>query len=1013
MSKPRRAAYHKLSGTRASRRQLRRCTGRIAILLVPLALAGVFVYFWLRGQVPYIPSPFSSSSSRSAPVPSTTQTPVPSITAAYADTLYQCPAPLSANVAPYSACWYMEWLTMRAASLQPRLRGTPRMSGNWSAVVSGQLPAGCESNPLVYPTAPFARPVPQDQRVAALLYYATDTASLLAAIASPRGVNTTIVCRQGVYSFTAPLVLGPADTDLTIMGMPGEDVVWTGSAFFAPTWTPSVPAGVWSTPLPSSIDPTFNQMYVDGGRQTRARWPNGNASVNTMIDGSWYTSFGWASVTPPTACSPVSHAAVRVSPYFPDYNMGYNGSAVIYDPPQNYWAISNPVGGESSTHSLPTSVQLSTSRIQSWQNLGSTIMHASQCHGWGSWQFYLQSITGNTIALGAGGWQEARGCSSDGCSNCGWPSNYLYVENQYMELDSPGEWYVQGTTLYYWSFDATPPAEIEVAQTTTIVRVRGSTNVRLQGITFQHTSSTFMSPTHSAPGGGDWANTPLACIEIVDCTGCSVVHSLVTQVGGNGVSVGGSSTDTLIAYNEITHTGANAVAVMGTMTGFDASAETTQPRDTVIRSNLLTNVGQYNKQSGMVLVALCYRTVIDSNVMAVGPREAVNFQDGLGGGHALVDNVIIGTARESNSGSAVNVWNRVAYSIPTAESYMSGNVILCDNNGRASDFVPIVLDDGAMNWVISGNTLLGGGVQAPNFGFNVTYASNLIVSSNPWCWAFYTPYEDPTYFYNNSCVLIDLIDFVVLVNWNYNEVGGGISASTQIGRTWNNTFYTQTHLYASPEFPDTYINYASGLRPTLQGLQSGSPAPYNEAGSQVVQIPANFRSMGLQFLGLPVDPCGVYTGFAYPSPALQSSFYLTPTPAPYTDSHGQVWSAFPPTYSTQSGTPPSGVADAPLYGTLMASSLFFYVFSVPNARYSVTLMFYDFDQANNRNMFVALNRVTVASAFAPMRVSTTRPTNLAFNVTVTGQNISVLLWGDNCILNGLQIQFSNLTNHLV
>jgi hypothetical protein len=1004
------------------------------VLLVATVVAGValVLYFWLAGRIPYIPSPLLHSSEDGGQ-PSAAAMMIPTISAVFVDSLHQCPDPLPTSLAGTTYCWYLEWLTMYAAALQPLFRGTPRMAGNWSALVSTQMllfaDGQCEGNPLIYPLFAFERPssaAGQDAlggRVAQVVYNVADEPSLRAALALPRGsANTTVLCQAGVYAFNSSLDFGAQDVDLAIVAVPGADVVWTGSVVFAPQWQQHT-GSIYVAPIPPWVAVPFNEMYVGGGVQTRARWPNGNASVNVMGDSSWSSAFSWTTVSTPAAATEVDIANVRDTPYFSAYQMGYNGSASIYDPPQSYWAIANPSGGDAQPHMLPTSLTMGSSRASSWVNTSATVLHFIQCQGWASWQFGIQSVSGDVITLGAGGWQEARGCSGP-CTSCVFMG--MYVDHQFAELDAPGEYYVDAANrlLYYHPLPpGTPPAEVEVAQTPTIVSVSGSTRITLQGITFHHTSNTFMSPTHSAPGGGDWANTPLASIQIVGCRNCSVTNCLVTQVGGNAIHVGGNSSGTYIAFNEITATGANAVSVMGTMTGFNTSLETTQPSDTRIVSNLLADVGHYNKQSGMVLVALNYRTVVDGNVMAIGPRAAVNFQDGLGGGHVLSRNVILGTMRETNSGGPVNSWNRVPYSTPTAPSYLHDNVLLADNNDATIDQAALVLDDGALNWVAYHNVMLNSGFQMANYGANTSCLSSLIVSMVPWCWAYYTSPGGTGELRNNSCVLLNDLGNDG-VQWVAEEepvfLLGGSMLAHELAQTSNNSYYLFTaHQWAPPEYAPPYISISNGPMLTLSEFQAYAPTGWNEQNSSTQQLPIAtypyYRSMGLSLLGLPVDPCGIYGSSSAPPPPATSSTHRVAASLvdAYTDAFGLVWSPMVSLLPTQiqiGPAPTSGTSDPALYTAQQYTSGYLvYSFAVPAGNYSVTLLFYDFDNVGGRSINAAVNQVTLLTAFTPS-ASGSSPNNRAFDVSVASSSVVVFVWGQSIVLSGIQVQPASSVN---
>ena len=91
-------------------------------------------------------------------------------------------------------------------------------------------------------------------------------------------------------------------------------------------------------------------------------------------------------------------------------------------------------------------------RASNWSTLASgnsAIVHAFHDGYWGDWAFSVSAHdpVARTLEFGAGGWQEARGSGSGGV---------MYIENIFEEIDAPGEWVLNGTTLYF-NFNDTVP----------------------------------------------------------------------------------------------------------------------------------------------------------------------------------------------------------------------------------------------------------------------------------------------------------------------------------------------------------------------------------------------------------------------------------------------------------------------------------------------------------------------------------------------------------------------------
>ena len=556
-----------------------------------------------------------------------------------------CPAPLTQNDTlrdATSPCWWLEWLPMYAASLQPPLRGTPRMQGNWSAAIFKEtvslrhklgLNNTCGTHAMVYPLSAFpTSPVKsrvQDfvEGVLSYAYYVdpltgsdSDAGSnesqplqtlhgaLSASRKRPQPSKATIVLRAGDHYLPHSLVLDDPATDngLTLTAYPDEDaVVVGGRPMNTADWSKTGTAHVYSAPIHPAFhcDPsTFNELFVAGKRWSPARWPNGDAFSGGVYDGSWSSdtfSFTDDNSTYYSAADTVTVDDVRNTLAFRSYRMGYNGSAVDFADQLDYWAADSPEGGGGATRTLPTQITYRDAladRVSRWVNVSQTVVHTIQRQGWGSWQFRLDSVnlTEATMTVGEGGFQEARGCSGD----CAYDGNG-YFQWQYAELDADREYYVDwpGRRLYVYASDSSQLPDVVVpSQVSNMLWVRGVANVTVQGLTFMHSANTHMS-LHAAPGGGDWAVAVDAAIRITDATNCTLVNNVLTQLGGNAIAVDGASASTRIAFNEISFVGANAVSVRGTMIGWNASVERSQPADTVIQSNLMHDVGKYNSRT--------------------------------------------------------------------------------------------------------------------------------------------------------------------------------------------------------------------------------------------------------------------------------------------------------------------------------------------------------------------------------------------------------------------------------
>jgi hypothetical protein len=143
---------------------------------------------------------------------------------------------------------------------------------------------------------------------------------------------------------------------------------------------------------------------------------------------------------------------------------------------------------------------------------------------WGNWQWeverarYSSNDVDNTdfvLEFGRGGWQDAHGGAVS--------HNYFFIQNVMQELDYPGEWYVdkKERKLYFWPLpeqkNTMTEWEFVVTQLPVIVQIgsagrrpgdRNRTpvrNVRIEGITFAHSTTSFLVERYTVPSAGEFA----------------------------------------------------------------------------------------------------------------------------------------------------------------------------------------------------------------------------------------------------------------------------------------------------------------------------------------------------------------------------------------------------------------------------------------------------------------------------------------------------------------------------
>jgi hypothetical protein len=296
-----------------------------------------------------------------------------------------------------------------------------------------------------------------------------------------------------------------------------------------------------------------------------------------------------------------------------------------------------------------------------------------------------------------------------------------FVSNIFEELDDTNEWFidVDTRTLYFLPNISQPaPTTFVASQIPCIISLHGDSvapvaDVTITGITFTHTSNTFMRK-YEVPSGGDWSFHRGATIFLTGTRDINIQYNRFTQVANNGILVSEWNLNTVISTNEFHWFGDHAIVVAGVSDGIDGVSNLNQPTNTVITHNLFTELGAYIKQCGATYQALSRGTEFSYNAVFNIPRAGININDGFGGGTVIHHNIMFNTVRETSDHGPINTWDRQPYltteldgspQLQPKENVIYRNLLL-NNYGS---FYPIDHDDGSAFYHDHHNVLLYGG----------------------------------------------------------------------------------------------------------------------------------------------------------------------------------------------------------------------------------------------------------------------------------------------------------------
>lgn len=531
--------------------------------------------------------------------------------------------------------------------------------------------------------------------------------------------NGTVLLKEGTYFLQEPLELGRENSGLTLRACHGEAVTLTGAMpIIAPNWKQSKEnARIYETMLEPGLK--MDGFYVGSQPQTLARFPNREPGR-----------------------VPLEGAATR---------------AQIRERAKGY---RNPRGG---------------------------YLRAIHEAGWGG-NSYIIEAKDDTNPLGLSYHWVGDNNRGSGMRD------EVVIENVLEELDAPGEWYYDNETgrlSFYPEEETQLTLPMSAAVNTELIRMVGEsperplTGITVKDIAFFATKRTLF--TIHEPGKayvpllrGDWCVVRAGAVYMenakeVTLDGCSFL-----EMGGNALFLSGYGQGNTVRNCEFQNIGASAIQIVGfpsavwepsfwphalypelpvhktTVEHADKRGPKTEeyPRDILIESNHIENVGVVEKQSSGVNLSVSSRVRILHNTIHKSARSNINVNDGTFGGHEIAYNDCFDAQRETEDHGPFNSWGRDRfwsvprynasghhgellrqYPVPSgAEDLTELDAVettaIHNNRFHHRHGAPhswgIDLDDGSTNYEIYENLCLGLGIKLRE-GFHRRVYNNILV----------------------------------------------------------------------------------------------------------------------------------------------------------------------------------------------------------------------------------------------------------------------------------------------
>lgn len=482
----------------------------------------------------------------------------------------------------------------------------------------------------------------------------------------------TVLVRGGKYCLARTLKLGSKDSGtrecpVTYSACPGERPILSGGKRLT-GWQPykesilqcKVPGargGKWK----------FRQLFLDGKRQIRARYPNfdpdnplygGWAFMEDAAEKGSHTAFRYERGTFPRRWAKPTQAEINVFPYI---NWGNNAIVPIKSIDENKRIIT-----------LAHSVKQFGERWTHFQDIAPFI-----------------------------------------------PGNRFVVENVLEELDQPGEWCLDSEDgiLYFWPPDGSIRGhEVVAPSLDCLIDLADASWITISGFTFTETTGGDNTHRHGLEGVG--AMFPMKgwkyCGEAIHLRGtrsCTIEDNHFDAVGGNAVYLEKHNQSNMIRRNEIAYAGANAICLVGAREGY--------PRYNQILDNHIHHCGFFNKYVAGVFFGLSTGNIVGHNLIEYVPHHSVNFGN-CGFGRNIVEyNELRHAAMETRDTASVNCWmeeqkgKKWARGIERSGHVIRYNIIAdvqgcsVDSGGRFvfgnPDVSGVYLDDWTGNCFVYGN----------------------------------------------------------------------------------------------------------------------------------------------------------------------------------------------------------------------------------------------------------------------------------------------------------------------
>ncbi|MFT4566335.1 MAG: hypothetical protein ACJA08_003302 [Cyclobacteriaceae bacterium] len=521
-----------------------------------------------------------------------------------------------------------------------------------------------------------------------------------------KGITANVILEDGTYYLSEPVVFSSEHSGskthpiIYRAANPGKAII-SGGTRLSLTWEP-FQNGIYKAAIPSEIS-VIDQLYVNGGNQLMARFPN-------TIDGK---------------------------NVFDTWDLLHTKEPDVKNDP------------------------LSAERIASWDDPQGAYVHAMHSALWGDMHWLVKGRKDDGSLDLEGGWQNNRPSPMHPRYRI---IENIFEE---LDAPQEWYFNKAERILYYIPEPSTDikTAKIEVVRLKKLIVFEGTKEnpiqfVQLKGFVFRHAARGFMENKEQLLRS-DWTTYRGGAVQFNGAEDCMILDCEFDQLGGNSIFVNNYNRRITFKSCNIHHSGASGIAFVGDPAmvrsplfrygpqNYDDLDKTPGPKgdnypeDCRVEDCLITMTGRFEKQTAPIQISMSSRITINHCSIYDVPRAGINISEGTFGGHIIEYCDVFNTVLETGDHGSFNSWGRDRFWTPgileTAEQVakdpnlpyldMLEPNIIRNSRWRCDHGWDIDLDDGSSHYRIYNNVLLNRGLKMRE-GYDRIATNNVIINNS-------------------------------------------------------------------------------------------------------------------------------------------------------------------------------------------------------------------------------------------------------------------------------------------